>query len=287
MFLQQLINGLTIGTMYSLVAIGFSMVYGVLRMINFAHGELFMMGAFFGLIIYRTGIGIVPTFIIAACLTSILGMLVERFAYRPIRRSEKSSALIGAVGVSIMLSHLAQIIFGAEVQPFKFPVTVKTIGTITITDVQVYMLAITGVLMIGLFLFIKLTNVGIAMRATSHNAKNALLMGINTNRIIAFTFAIGSLLACIGGILIGIYYDAVWPEMGLVYGIKAFAAAILGGIGNLMGAAVCGIIIGVFEILGTAYISSGFRNGYAYGIMILVLILKPAGLFGTDAREKV
>lgn len=287
MFAQQLVNGLSIGCMYSLVSMGYSMVYGILRIVNFAHGEIFMMGTFVALLLYQTGIGPLPAFVCAVLLTSCLGILLERIAYRPIRSADASSVLISSVGASTFLLNLAQVLFGPETQPFRYPVSTLAIGTVALTDVQICMAVLTALLIFILFFVIQKTKIGTAMRATSHSVKNAKLMGINTNFIIAFTFAIGSALACIAGILIGIFFDAVWPGMGFIYGIKAFAAAILGGIGNLPGALVGGLFIGTIETLGTAYISSGWRNGYAFGILILVLIFKPSGIFGKTNREKV
>ena len=229
-----------------------------------------------------------PTCIRLCCTAYFLPRHTSRTnCLHPIRSADASSVLISSVGASTFLLNLAQVLFGPETQPFRYPVSTLAIGTVALTDVQIYMAVLTALLIFILFFVIQKTKIGTAMRATSHSVKNAKLMGINTNFIIAFTFAIGSALACIAGILIGIFFDAVWPGMGFIYGIKAFAAAILGGIGNLPGALVGGLFIGTIETLGTAYISSGWRNGYAFGILILVLIFKPSGIFGKTNREKV
>lgn len=287
MFLQQLVNGLSIGFMYALIAIGFSMVYGILRIVNFAHGSIFMIGSFLGLILSRTGLPGVLAFPLAAVLTAAVGMSVERFAYRPIRGAARNSALISACGASIVLDNSAQLIFGTATEPYRFPIRTFTLGPITLTDIQIYMLAVSVVLLSLVFLLVYKTKLGVAMRATSHSNDTALLMGISTNLVISATFAIGSALACVAGILIGIYFDAVVATMGYGYGIKAFAAAVLGGIGNLPGAMLGGLLIGVIETLGTAYISSGYRNAFAYGIMIIVLVFKPSGILGRNTRDKV
>ncbi len=287
MFLQQIVNGVSMGLMYSLIAIGFSMVYGILRIVNFAHGSIFMIGTFFGLVLIRVGLPYYIAFPLAAVLTACVGMLVERLAYRPIRGAARSSALISACGASIILDNSAQVIFGTATEPYGINIRTFDCGKITLTDIQIYMLVISIVLLSLVFLLVYKTKLGVAMRATSHSNDIALLMGINTNLVISSTFAIGSVLACVAGILVGIYYDAVVATMGYGYGIKAFAAAVLGGIGNLPGAMLGGIVIGLIEILGTAYISSGYRNAFAYGIMIIVLIFKPNGILGKNVREKV
>ena len=287
MFLQQLVNGVSIGLMYSLIAIGFSMVYGILKIVNFAHGSIFMVGAFLGLILKRAGRPYYLAFPLAAVLTACVGMAIERLAYRPIRGAARSSALISACGAAIVLDNTAQVLFGTATEPYGIGIRSFDFGAITLANIQIYMLLISAVLLALVFVLVYKTKLGIAMRATSHSNEIALLMGINTNFIISMTFAIGSILACVAGILVGIYYDAVVATMGYGYGIKAFAAAVLGGIGNLPGAMLGGISIGIIETLGTAYLSSGYRNAFAYGIMIIVLIFRPSGILGKNTREKV
>lgn len=294
MFAQQLINGLTIGCVYALIAVGYSMVYGILRIVNFAHGDIFMMGAFFGLILTQAmGVSVLITFPLACLCTAVLGMAIERFAYRPIwggGNTSRMAALICAMGVSIMLQSLAQLIFGTETHPFSgtdIQLVTYNFGSVTVTNLQFIMLGLTVALMVALLLLVYKTKFGVAMRATSNSLNTARLLGINTNLIISVTFAIGSILACASGLMVGVYFDAVFPTMGYSYGIKAFAAAVLGGIGSLPGAMVGGLTIGLIESLGAAYISSGYRNAFAFGIMIIVLIFRPGGIFGKATREKV
>lgn len=290
MLQQQLINGITIGGIYALIAIGYSLVYGILRIVNFAHGDIFMMGSFLGLILSRaTGISFLVVAPLAMICTAFLGMFVERLAYRPLRGADSMSVLICAMGVSILLANLAQLLFGTETHVYKVGVKLKnySIGSVSITNLQILMVVITGLILVALFLFVKKTKFGIAMRATSNNLITAKMMGINTNFVISITFAIGSTLAAIAGMMVGLYYDAAYPMMGFHYGIKAFAAAVLGGIGSMPGAMLGGLTIGIVESLGAAYISSGYRNAFAFGIMIIVLIFKPTGIMGKIVREKV
>ncbi|HHW93109.1 MAG TPA: branched-chain amino acid ABC transporter permease [Clostridiaceae bacterium] len=290
MFLQQLVNGLTIGGIYALIAIGYSLVYGILRIVNFAHGDIFMMGSFFGLIISKaSGLSFLVVAPIAMACTGMLGMLVERLAYRPLRGADSMSVLICAMGVSTLLANLAQLIFGTQTHLYSvgFQLRHFQFGSVSITNLQFIMVIITVVSLTILLAFVKKTKFGIAMRATSNNLTTAKMMGINTNIVISITFAIGSMLASGAGMMVGMYYDAVFPTMGFSYGIKAFAAAVLGGIGSLPGAMLGGLTIGVVESLGSAYLSSGYRNAFAFGIMIIVLILKPTGIMGKVVREKV
>ena len=290
MFLQQLVNGLTIGGIYALIAIGYSLVYGILRIVNFAHGDIFMMGAFFGLILSRaTNLSFLIVTPLAIACTALLGMLVERLAYRPLRGADSMSVLICAMGVSTFLANLAQLVFGTETHIYKVGVKLRhfQVGSVMLTNLQITMVVVTAVSLALLFLFVKKTKFGVAMRATSNNLITAKMMGINTNVVITVTFAIGSMLASVAGMMVGLYYDAVFPMMGFSYGIKAFAAAVLGGIGSLPGAMFGGLTIGIVESLGSAYISSGYRNAFAFGIMIIVLILKPTGIMGKVVREKV
>ncbi len=290
MFLQQLVNGLTIGGIYALIAIGYSLVYGILRIVNFAHGDIFMMGTFFALTISKaTDWAFLVVAPIAIVCTAALGMLVERLAYRPLRGADSMAVLICAMGVSTVLANLAQLIFGTETHPFRVGVAVKkyNLGSVTITNIQIMMAVAAVVSMAVLFWVVKKTKFGVSMRATSNSLVTAKLMGINTNMVISLTFAAGSMLAALAGIMVGLYYDAVYPMMGFSYGIKAFAAAVLGGIGSLPGAMLGGVTIGVVESLGAAYLSSGYRNAFAFGIMIIVLIFKPTGIMGKVMREKV
>jgi branched-chain amino acid transport system permease protein len=290
MFTQQIINGLTIGSVYALIALGYTMVYGILRIVNFAHGDIFMMGTFFGLLLVKKlGLPFPLALLLAVIFTALLGMLVERVAYRPLRLSDRLVVLISALGVSIFLANFAQLIWGTETHPFPSGLSINSyqLGQVTLSNIQVYILILSCILMVALNIFVHKTKIGVAMRATSHSINNARLMGINTDSIISMTFAIGSILAAAAGILVGIYYDAVYPTMGYAAGLKAFTAAVLGGIGSIPGAMLGGVVLGVVESLGAAYISSGYRDAFAFGILIIVLIFKPSGLLGKKQQEKV
>ncbi|TJX15830.1 branched-chain amino acid ABC transporter permease [Tissierella creatinini] len=290
MFTQQLINGITVGGIYALIALGYSMVYGILRIVNFAHGDIFMMGTFLGLFFTQSlGMQFYIAFPLSAAATAFIGIFVEKIAYRPIRIADKLAVLISALGVSIFLQNLAQIIWGTETHAFKSGIEVSTFkfGGLILSNIQLIVIFLSCVLMMGLYFVVNKTKIGVAMRATSHNLNSAKLIGINTDRIISFTFGIGSALACIAGLLVGIYYDAVFPIMGYSYGLKAFAAAILGGIGSIPGAMVGGFVIGIVETFGAAYISAGYRDAFAFGILIIVLIFRPSGILGKKLVEKV
>jgi branched-chain amino acid transport system permease protein len=287
---QQIINGLTIGAIYALIALGYTMVYGILKIVNFAHGDIFMMGTFFGLfLIQHLELPFFLAFILAAALTAVIGMVVERLAYRPLRFTDRIVPLISAMGVSIFLVNFAQFLWGTETHPFPKVIPVKsyTFGSITISNIQILILVLSVLLMLSLHLFVNKTRIGTAMRATSISITNATLMGINTGSIIAITFAVGSALAASAGILVGIYYDAVYPTMGYSAGLKAFTAAVLGGIGNIPGAMLGGLLLGVSENLGAAYISSQYSDAIAFCILIIVLMVKPTGLFGKKQINKV
>lgn len=290
MLLQQIINGLTIGGIYALVALGYSMVYSILRIVNFAHGDIFMMGTFFGLTLCQVmHMPFWVSLIVAAALTAVLGLTVERLAYRPIHSKDGLSVLISALGVSIFLQNLARMIWGSETFPYegKMKTVSYNIGSISISNINIIIFVLVIVLLCALYLVIYKTKIGVAMRASSHDMKTARLMGINTNKVIVLTFGIGSVLAAVAGNLVGIYYDAVYASMGYSMGLKAFAAAILGGIGSIPGAVIGGILIGVVESLGTAYLSSGYRDAYAFIVMILFLIIRPSGILGKKVNEKV
>lgn len=290
MLAQQLINGLTIGSIYALIALGYTMVYGILKIVNFAHGDIFMMGTFFGLFLTdHFKVSFVPAFLLAALFTAVLGIIIERLAYRPLRFADRIVPMISALGVSMFLANFAQAIWGTETHPFPKVVAIKvyTFGSVTISTIQVLILLLSIILMIGLHLFVHKTRLGTAMRATSLSINNAKLMGINTDFIISVTFAIGSALAAAAGILVGIYYDAVYPTMGYTAGMKAFTAAVLGGIGNIPGAMFGGLLLGIVENLGGAYISSRYTDAFAFIILIIVLLVRPTGIFGKKEIKKV
>ncbi len=291
MFWQQLINGLTLGSTYALIALGYTMVYGIVQLINFAHGEIYMFGAFVGLFLVLTfKVNLFVAVIGAMIFCMTLGMLVERVAYRPLRGSSRLSALISAIGVSIFLSTLMVLVRGPNTTSYPSSVmAIRTfqLGSIEISSLQLMILVTAAVLMIGLELLVQRTRIGKAMRACSQDLDAARLMGINVDRVISFTFALGSALAAAGGVMVGVYFNAVQPYMGVMAGLKAFSAAVLGGIGSIPGAMLGGLALGVMENLGIAYLSSSYKDAIAFGILILVLLVRPQGLLGKSVIKKV
>jgi branched-chain amino acid transport system permease protein len=295
-FIQQLINGLSLGSIYALIALGYTMVYGILKFINFAHGEVFMLGAFFGYYLARSfGIDApsIPMALVILILTmagtSMVGITIEKLAYKPLRNSSKLTVLITAIGVSLFLQYTGQLVFGAD--PKSFPTIIENtsfnILGATIGTNQIVVLVSAILLMFLLRVIVFNTKMGIAIRAVSNNMTAASLMGININNIISFTFAIGSSLAGAAGILYSINYPSIDPLMGLLPGLKAFIAAVLGGIGNFPGAVVGGILIGLVETFTVGYISPTYRDAIAFAILIIILLVKPTGLFGKKDVEKV
>ena len=289
MFWQQMVNALNLGAMYSLLAIGYTMVYGIIKLINFAHGEIFMCGAFFTWW-FMTSFAV--PFPIAALmgimLSTVLGIGVERIAYRPLRNAPRFAVIISVLGMSIFLQNMARIIWGAESQTFEvdFDVAPIIIGNVVIPIKKVFILATSFVLMFFLGLYVKKTYIGKAMRATAADPEAAEMMGININAVIVLTFAIGSAMGAVAGILFAINYNSIDPFMGFNAGLKAFTAAVLGGIGNIYGAMIGGILLGLFEGIGAGYISSMYRDAFAFGVLILVLIFRPEGLLGEIGKSK-
>ena len=291
--LQQLINGISLGSIYALIALGYTMIYGIIKLINFAHGDIYMVGAYIGFFaITQAHLSVVPALLISLVVTGFLGMLVERLAYKPLRHAPRISVLITAIGVSFFLEYTTM--YFVSPTPRTFPamfgdvaVTVGTVGGIVINGQQMLILGITAVLMVILTYIVQKTKTGKAMRAASFDTETAELMGINSDRIISITFGIGSALAAVAGVLVGIYYNSIDPLMGIMPGLKAFVAAVLGGIGILPGAVVGGLILGVVEALVSGFISSTFRDAAAFAILILVLLVRPAGIFGKNTKEKV
>lgn len=288
--LQQLVNGLILGSVYALVALGYTMVYGIIKLINFAHGDIYMMGAFIGYFLINTfQLNFFVALILTMILTAALGVLIEFLAYRPLRNSTKIAALITAIGVSFLLEYGMVYFFGANTRAFPQALqTVKyNLGPVTITNVQLTILGVSLVLMLALQFIVQKTKMGKAMRAVSVDSDAAQLMGINVNSTISFTFALGSALAGAAGVLIGLYYNSVEPLMGMAPGIKAFVAAVLGGIGIIPGAALGGVIIGFLETLAVSFGFSSYRDAVVYGILILILLVRPAGILGKNVKEKV
>ena len=293
-FLQQLLNGLSLGAIYALIALGYTMVYGVLRFINFAHSEVFMVGAFIG---YYLG-KLVPEgtlwgglLVLAGAMIgcAILGILVERIVYRPLRGGPTINVLITAIGVSLLLQYTGQIVFGAAPRTFPpiFPAANFHFGPLTISSNQLFVIGVAVALMIGLQLIVFKTKIGTAMRAVSLNPKAAQLVGVNNNVVIAITFGLGSALAAAGGILYALNYPSIDPLMGVMPGLKAFVAAVLGGIGNIPGAALGGLILGTVETFIGGSQFSTYKDAIAFAILIMILLFKPAGLLGKFTTEKV
>ncbi len=290
LIVQQLVNGLTLGSTYALIALGYTMVYGIITLINFAHGEIYMVGAFVGLyLVTAMQWNLLAAMAGAMAFCMVMGIVIERVAYRPLRRSTRLSALISAIGVSIFLYSLMLLIRGAQPTRFPkiFPDRMLSLGVAEISLLQLFILAVSALLMIGLHYLVQKTRVGKAMRATSQDYDTAALMGIDVNQIISYTFAIGSSLAAAGGVLVGMYFNAVFPLMGYQAGLKAFAAAVLGGIGSIPGAMLGGVLLGVLEMLGVAIGLSSYRNAIAFTILILVLLIRPTGLMGRQIQRKV
>ncbi len=295
LFGQQLVNGITLGSVYALIAVGYTMVYGVIQLINFAHGEIYMMGAFLSFtMVTSMGMNFWVAFPVTIIMCSIMGMLLDVVAYRPLRQAPRLAALITAIGMSLFLQNLALIIWGSQIKSFPaatlpriFSYPALTMGEIVISWLQVFILVVAFGMMAALHTIIHYTRIGTAMRAIAQDKVTASLMGINVNRVISFTFAIGSAMGGVAGILVGMYYNAIWPTMGYTDGIIAFAAAVLGGFGSVPGAMLGGGILGMAEVMGAGYISSAYRDGIAYAVMILVIIFKPSGLLGKSTLQKV
>lgn len=287
-FINQIINGLSTGSMYALVAIGYTMVYGIAKMINFAHGDIIMAGAYFALIAMDF-VGPIPAILFSIVATAALGVLTEKVAYKPLRGKGSLEVLITAIGVSYLLENVFLLIFGSAARTFPqiMPKGTINLGGISIKYITVITLVVTAVCTAVLLFFINKTKLGKAMRAVSEDQGAAQLMGINVNTTVSLTFAIGSGLGAIAGVIYGCAYSLITPYIGLMLGIKAFIAAVLGGIGSVPGAMVGGLMLGVAESLTIAYISSDFSDAVVFGILIIVLLVKPAGLFGKNVREKV
>ncbi|MCK9170739.1 MAG: branched-chain amino acid ABC transporter permease [Treponema sp.] len=289
MFFQQVINGLTVGSIYALVALGYSMVYGVLQIVNWAHADVMMVGTFIGMtLISMLHVPVVAMIILAAGATALIGMGVERVAYRPIKVNRRMAVLVSALGMSVFLQNLAQLVWGSGSRPLAI-IARKTFaaGSVSFTNLQIIITLVTLFMLFVLYVLVYKTKIGVAMRACSTSIENAKLMGINTNLIISATFALGSFIAGIGGVLIGAYYNSVYPTMGYLLGMKAFSAAILGGIGSIPGSVIGGYLIGLIESLGAGYISSNYRDAYSFLVMIIILALRPSGIMGAKRIDKV
>ncbi len=292
-FLQHLVNGISLGSLYALLAIGYTMVYGILRLINFAHGDVFMLGAYIAF--YAMTTFLLPwwaSFAIAIILTCIFGILLERVAYRPLRNSPRISIMISAIGASFLIENLAIVFFGGRPKAFPTPDIfgkVLNIGGVTVVSISLIIPVITIIGLMILLYIVNKTKTGMAMRAVSKDYEAARLMGIDVNTIISFTFGTGSVFAAIGGIMWGLKYPQLMPLMGLMPGLKCFIAAVVGGIGNIKGAVLGGFILGLGEILIVAFSPalSGYRDAFAFVLLIVILLVKPTGLMGQNIGEKV
>jgi branched-chain amino acid transport system permease protein len=300
MFSQQLINGLALGAVYALIALGYTMVYGILQLINFAHGEVYMLGAYLGIIVlglltatglpaYSMALTLFITILVSMIFCAAYGAAIERVAYRPLRRAVKLAPLISAVGMSIILQNFVMLSQGKEYKnlPPLFPSEGFTIFGANVSPVQVFILSASILIMIVLTLFIAKTRIGKAMRATSQDRVMAGLVGININQVISVTFMIGSALAAVAGVMVTLYYGVAHFFMGYLAGIKAFTAAVLGGIGSIPGAMLGGFMLGLIENFGASYVSSVYKDAFAFLILIITLIIRPAGLLGKKSLDKV
>ncbi|MDP3704107.1 MAG: branched-chain amino acid ABC transporter permease [Candidatus Omnitrophota bacterium] len=296
LFLQQLLNGLTLGAIYALIALGYTMIYGVVQLINFAHGEVFIVGAYLALtiLLLLAPMGLPWWVLLLACgvgatgLCALLGWSIERVAYRPIRKAPRLNALITAIGMSFFLQNALMLLYGATDRQFPslIPLVRWNVAGVTVTLMQLVVWVSGTVLMVGLQLLVMSTTLGKAMRATAQDLTACVLLGIPVNRIIALTFMIGSALAAIGGMLFGLNYGTINFHDGYLTGLKAFTAAVLGGIGNIPGAMVGGLVLGMLEALGAGYLSSQWKNVFAFVILVALLLFKPRGLLGERVAER-
>ncbi|HIZ71934.1 MAG TPA: branched-chain amino acid ABC transporter permease [Candidatus Atopostipes pullistercoris] len=289
-FIQQLINGLSLGSVYALVALGYTMVYGIINLLNFAHGDVYMVGAFVGYyIILNFNLSFLPALILTMLITGILGLVIYQVAYRPLRNSTRIASLITAIGMSYLLQN--GMIYIAGPQTRSFPQVINNqlykFGSIQISTMQLLMLVTTVLLMVSLQLIVQKTKFGKAMRAVSNDPEAAQLMGIHSNQVISFTFFLGSMLAGAGGMLVGMYYNTITPTMGVGPGLKAFIAAVVGGIGSVPGAMLGGYLIGIIEVMISAFGNSMIRDAVVYFILIVILLVRPSGILGKYEPEKV
>ncbi|MBR2463283.1 MAG: branched-chain amino acid ABC transporter permease [Spirochaetaceae bacterium] len=294
LFLQQLINGLSLGSVYALIALGYTMVYGIVKLINFAHGDILMLGAYSGYFVLRqfgtTPVGMLLAFIFAMVVCAVISILIERFAYRPLRAAPRLNSLITAIAVSLILQNGARVLPFIGPNPRQYP-TMETVnislGLISISNIQLIVIALSAILMIILNYIINYTKTGKAMRAVSYDMQAASLMGISVNKTIAFTFALGAVLAAAGGVLYATAYPQIEPTMGTMPGLKAFVAAVLGGIGSVPGAMLGGYILGIAETMTKGFLVSQFSDAISFSILIIILLVKPTGILGEKMRVKV
>jgi branched-chain amino acid transport system permease protein len=298
-FLQQLVNGLTVGSIYALIALGYTMVYGILRLINFAHGDLAILGAFIGLTVI-TGLAgsggapanwiVIVAFVLAILVVAIAGVLLEFTAYRPLRDAHRLSAVVSALGASMFIQNGIMLIWSPQTLTFPegiMPATTYNFGTVIISATQIFIVSVSFVLMLALYLYVNKTRFGTAIRAAAIDQDAARLMGINVNKVIVSVFILGPALGAIGGLFIGVYYRQAVFDMGWIYGLNAFIAAIIGGIGNIPGAMIGGLLLGLFSSLASGYISSTWQQAIVFGLLILILLVRPTGILGERVANKV
>lgn len=289
-FLQQMVNGISLGSIYALIALGYTMVYGIIKLINFAHGDVYMIGAYVGFAATTYArLGFIPALVISMISCAVLGIVIEKVAYKPLRHSSRIAVLITAIGVSLLLEYVMMFFVGAEVRSYPKVLSDAAInlGSVRISMQQIYIIVTAIALMVLLQFIVHKTKTGKAMRAVSIDADAAQLMGIRVDKTISFTFAIGSAFAGAAGVLVGIYYNSIDPLMGVMPGLKAFVAAVFGGIGSIPGAMIGGLSIGIMETMVSGYGNSMYRDAAVFAFLIIILIFKPAGLLGKNTREKV
>ena len=290
-FLQQMINGLSLGAIYALIALGYTMVYGIIKLINFAHGDIMMVGSYVGFFsVTRLGLNIFLAMLVAMVACAILGMVIEKVAYRPLRNSTRIAALITAIGVSFLLEYVMVFFQSASPKVFPasaFPTQTYHVGGVIVMNKDIFIFVSAIILMLVLQFFIRRTRTGKAMRAVSLDKDAAQLMGISVDRTISITFAVGSSLAAAAGVMVGVYYGTITPFMGVLPGLKAFTAAVLGGIGIIPGAMAGGFLMGILETMVSGYGNSMYRDAVAFAVLILILLIKPTGLFGEKSGEKI
>lgn len=292
MLFQQIFDGLTLGMVYALIAVGYSLVFGILRLVNFSHGSVYAFGAHIALVVaVSMQWGIFPALLISIIATGLLGMLIDKISLKPLRekKSKPIAALITTIGVSYIIQNLLMIVFGSQSKWFPkiFDYGIVKLGSISINSTQLFIFLVSLLLLIFLTVIIQKTKIGLAMRAVEQNPKAAHLMGINVNHVISFTFFLGGASAAIAGTLISGYYQVVYPNMGFIAGLKAFSAAVLGGIGVLYGSVIGGLVVGLSESFAVSYFGGGYRDAVAFVILILVLIVRPKGIFGKKEITKV
>ena len=290
LLMQQMVNGIALGSIYAMIALGYTMVYGTIRLINFAHGDVYMLGAFLGYyLVTILGVNWMLALLITMGVIAVVGVLIERIAYKPLRHSTRIAALITAIGVSYLIQNLMIYFVGPEMRAFPAPIEVKMFKVfgLIVNSKQLLVLAVTITVMIALQIIVQHTRMGKAMRAVAVDQDAAQLMGINVDRVISFTFALGSALAGLAGILVGIYYNSVQATMGTAPGLKAFIAAVVGGIGSIPGAMIGGYLIGILETLVTYMGGAMYKDAVVYGLLIIILFVLPSGLLGKSVREKV